>query len=100
MQILDGKIAAQAIKDDLKINVAGFVAEGKKTPHLAAILVGSNGASETYVAAKVKACEEVGFKSTLIHLDEKVPAIKLLEQIQDLNSDPAVHGILFQLPLP
>ena len=100
MQILDGKKAAQAIKDELKMNVAVLAAEGKKIPHLAAILVGSNGASETYVAAKVKACEEVGFKSTLIRFEESEYEIKLLEKIQELNTDPDVDGILVQLPLP
>jgi methylenetetrahydrofolate dehydrogenase (NADP+)/methenyltetrahydrofolate cyclohydrolase len=100
MQILDGKKAAQAIKDELKIEVAQLVAEGKKIPHLAAILVGNNGASETYVAAKMKACEEVGFKSTLITFEDSVPAIKLLNMIQELNTDPDVDGILVQLPLP
>ncbi|MEK7226029.1 MAG: tetrahydrofolate dehydrogenase/cyclohydrolase catalytic domain-containing protein, partial [Bacteroidota bacterium] len=100
MQILDGKKAAQAIKDELKMNVAVLATEGKKIPHLAALLVGSNGASETYVAAKVKACEEVGFKSTLIRFEESAYEIKLLEKIQELNSDPDVDGILVQLPLP
>ena len=66
MEILDGKKAAQAIREELRISVASLAAEGKKVPHLAAILVGNNGPSETYVAAKVKACKEVGFKSTLI----------------------------------
>jgi len=73
---------------------------GKKVPHLAAILVGSNGASETYVAAKVKACEEVGFRSTLIRLEEETTENKLLGQIENLNTDPDVDGILVQLPLP
>lgn len=100
MQILDGKKAAQAIRDELKMNVAQLAAEGKKVPHLAAILVGSNGASETYVAAKVKACEEAGFRSTLIRFEEEVYEIKLLEKIQELNDDPDVDGILVQLPLP
>lgn len=100
MQILDGKKAAQAIKNELKIDVAQLAAEGKKIPHLAAILVGNNGASETYVAAKVKACDEVGFKSTLIRLEADLPSVKLLEKIQQLNNDPDVDGILVQLPLP
>lgn len=100
MQILDGKKAAQAIRDDLKIDVAQLAAEGKKIPHLAAILVGANGASETYVAAKVKACEEVGFKSTLIRFDTEISEIKLLDKIEELNTDPDVDGILVQLPLP
>ena len=100
MQILDGKKAAQAIKDELKIDVASRAVEGKKVPHLAAILVGSNGASETYVAAKVKACEEVGFKSTLIRLEADISEMKLLDAIHDLNTNPDIDGILVQLPLP
>lgn len=100
MQILDGKKAAQAIKDDLRIDVAQRSNEGKKIPHLAAILVGNNGASETYVAAKVKACEETGFKSTLIRLEADISEFKLLEKIEELNTDPDVDGILVQLPLP
>jgi methylenetetrahydrofolate dehydrogenase (NADP+) / methenyltetrahydrofolate cyclohydrolase len=100
MNILDGKLAAQAIKDDLKITVAQRVIEGKKVPHLAAILVGNNGASETYVAAKVKACEETGFKSTLIRMEQDISEFKLLEKIEELNKNPDVDGILVQLPLP
>jgi len=100
MQILDGKKAAQAIKDTLKINVAQLAVEGKKIPHLAAILIGNNGASETYVAAKVKACEEVGFRSTLINYEDSIAEIKLLERIEELNNDPDIDGILVQLPLP
>ena len=100
MQILDGKKAAQAIKDDLRIDVAQRSIEGKKIPHLAAILVGNNGASETYVAAKVKACEETGFKSTLIRFDETISEYKLLEKIEEINQDTSIDGILVQLPLP
>lgn len=100
MEILDGKKAAQAIKDELKMEVAQLSAEGKKIPHLAAILVGNNGASETYVAAKVKACDEVGFKSTLVRFEADIPAVKLLDKVQELNNDPDVDGILVQLPLP
>jgi len=100
MQILDGKKAAQAIIDELKIDVAQLAAEGKKIPHLAAILVGNSGASETYVAAKVKACAEVGFKSTLISFEESIAEIKLLDKISELNTDPDIDGILVQLPLP
>ncbi len=100
MQILDGKKAAQAIKDELRIDVAQRANEGKKVPHLAAILVGNNGASETYVAAKVKACEETGFKSTLIRFEESISENKLLEKIEELNTDPDIDGILVQLPLP
>jgi methylenetetrahydrofolate dehydrogenase (NADP+)/methenyltetrahydrofolate cyclohydrolase len=100
MQILDGKKAAQAIKDDLRIDVAQRSNEGKKIPHLAAILVGNNGASETYVAAKVKACEETGFKSSLIRFEESISENKLLEKIEELNADTDIDGILVQLPLP
>ena len=100
MEMLDGKKAAQAIKDELKMEVAQLAAEGKKVPHLAAILVGNNGASETYVAAKVKACEEVGFKSTLVRFEADIPAIRLLDKVEELNNDPDVDGILVQLPLP
>ncbi len=100
MNLLDGKIAAQAIKHELKIEVAQLSTEGKKIPHLVAILVGNDGASETYVAAKVKACEEVGFKSTLIRFNEQEGEFHLLNKIQELNNDPDVDGILVQLPLP
>ncbi len=100
MQILDGKKTAQSIKDELKIEVARLANEGKKIPHLAAVLVGSSGASETYVAAKVKACGEVGFKSTLIRFEDTVAEIKLMDKIIELNNDPDVDGILVQLPLP
>lgn len=100
MQLLDGKLTAQAVKSALKVEVAQLAAEGKKVPHLAAILVGTNGASETYVGAKVKACEEAGFKSTLVRFEESVSSVKLLEEIRLLNSDPDIDGILVQLPLP
>jgi methylenetetrahydrofolate dehydrogenase (NADP+)/methenyltetrahydrofolate cyclohydrolase len=100
MQILDGKKAAQAIKDDLRIDVAQRSNEVKKVPHLAAILVGNDGASETYVASKVRSCEEVGFKSTLIRFEGDISEHLLLEKIRELNHDPDVDGILVQLPLP
>ena len=100
MQILNGKETAQAIKDSLKLEVAQLATRGKPVPHLVAILVGDNGASETYVASKVKACNEVGFKSTLIRLEEETSELKLLEIIRGLNIDPDVDGILVQLPLP
>lgn len=100
MQILDGKLVSQATKDELKIKVAQLVVEGKKIPHLAAVLVGKNGASETYVGSKVKTCEEIGFKSTLIRLEDDISEYKLLNAIQELNNDPDIDGILVQLPLP
>jgi methylenetetrahydrofolate dehydrogenase (NADP+)/methenyltetrahydrofolate cyclohydrolase len=100
MQILNGKEASQAIKDSIKLEMAQLASRGKQVPHLVAVLVGNNGASETYVASKVKACEEVGFKSTLIRLEDTISSFKLLDIIRDLNTDPDVHGILVQLPLP
>lgn len=100
MQILDGKIVAQAVKDAIKIKTEAATIEGKKTPHLAAILIGSNGASETYVASKVRSCEEVGFKSSLIRLQESVDEATLVSTIEQLNGDADVDGILVQLPLP
>lgn len=100
MLLLDGKIASAAVKEDLKAQTASLVLAGKRTPHLAAILVGTNGASETYVASKVKNCEETGFRSTLIRLDQEVDEAILLQKIAELNADPAVDGILVQLPLP
>jgi methylenetetrahydrofolate dehydrogenase (NADP+)/methenyltetrahydrofolate cyclohydrolase len=100
MKILDGIQVSQAIKDELKIKVAQLATEGKKIPHLAAILVGNQGASETYVGSKVKTCEEIGYKSTMIRLDEDTSENKLLSVIDDLNLDPDIDGILVQLPLP
>src|ERR1700730_4189233 len=100
MQILDGRLVSQATKDNLKIKVAQLIAVGKNVPHLAAVLVGSNGESETYVGSKVKACHEIGFKSTLIRSEEDISEYKLVSLIEDLNNDPDVDGILVQLPLP
>jgi methylenetetrahydrofolate dehydrogenase (NADP+)/methenyltetrahydrofolate cyclohydrolase len=100
MKILDGQLVSQATKDELKIKVAQLVAEGKKVPHLAAVLVGNNGASETYVGSKVRTCEEIGFRSTLVRLEEDISEYKLLETIEQLNNDMDVDGILVQLPLP
>jgi methylenetetrahydrofolate dehydrogenase (NADP+)/methenyltetrahydrofolate cyclohydrolase len=100
MKILDGQLVSQATKDELKIKVAQLVAEGKKVPHLAAILVGTNGASETYVGSKVRTCEEIGFRSTLIRLEDTISEFKLLETIEQLNDDMDIDGILVQLPLP
>ena len=87
MQILDGKLVAQAVKNDLKIKVDALKEKGKKTPHLAAVLVGNNGASETYVASKVKTCEEIGYQSTLIRFNADVEEDVLLRKIQELNAD-------------
>jgi methylenetetrahydrofolate dehydrogenase (NADP+)/methenyltetrahydrofolate cyclohydrolase len=100
MQILDGKIVSQSVKDQLKTKTDALKAAGKKLPHLAAILIGNNGASETYVASKVKTCEEIGFKSTLLRLEESVSEAELFAAIEKLNNDNDVDGILVQLPLP
>jgi methylenetetrahydrofolate dehydrogenase (NADP+) / methenyltetrahydrofolate cyclohydrolase len=100
MQILDGKIVSQSVKDLLKTKTDLLKAAGKKTPHLAAILIGNNGASETYVASKVKTCEEIGFKSTLLRLNENIAEQELVAAIEKLNNNADVDGILVQLPLP
>ncbi len=97
---MNGQLVSQATKDELKIRVQQLANEGKKIPHLAAILVGSNGASETYVGSKVRTCEEIGFKSTLVRLEENISEHKLLGTIEDLNLESSVDGILVQLPLP
>jgi len=100
MQLLDGKLVSQKILSALKISVAAIKKERKKTPHLAAILVGNDGASETYVASKVKNCNEVGFQSTLVRLPENVSEKELLQLIKKINADEEIDGILVQLPLP
>jgi methylenetetrahydrofolate dehydrogenase (NADP+)/methenyltetrahydrofolate cyclohydrolase len=100
MQILDGKVVSQSVKDSLKEKTSLLNQQGKRAPHLAAILVGNNGASETYVASKIKNCEETGFKSSLIRLDDKVEESTLIAAIEKLNRDDSVDGILVQLPLP
>lgn len=100
MQILDGKIVSQSVKKILKEKTEQHKSEGRKTPHLAAVLVGNNGASETYVASKVKSCEEIGFKSTLIRLDADIEELVLISAIEKLNQDDDIDGILVQLPLP
>lgn len=100
MKILDGKTVSQAVKEKVKEKTKDIRSNGYRAPHLAAILVGSNGASETYVASKIKNCEEVGFKSSLIRLAENIAEEELIEAIDKLNNDDAVDGILVQLPLP
>lgn len=100
MELLDGKLASKAIKDSLTLKVGQLQAEGKKVPHLAAVLIGNNGASETYVGAKVKACAEIGYRSTLVRLEDSISENKLLTVIEELNNDPDIDGILVQLPLP
>ena len=98
--ILDGKKIAQDIKNEIKVLVSKRISERKKTPHLAAIIVGKDGASLTYVESKVKACDYVGFKSTLIRLDDSISEKSLLNHINNLNKDEKIDGFIIQLPLP
>ena len=100
MQIIDGKAVAAKIKQEIAAEVESIIANGGKRPHLAAILVGHDGGSETYVANKVKACEECGFKSTLIRYEADVTEEELLAKVAELNSDNDVDGFIVQLPLP
>jgi methylenetetrahydrofolate dehydrogenase (NADP+)/methenyltetrahydrofolate cyclohydrolase len=100
MQILDGKIAAAAIKEKLKLKVDERKTAGKKIPHLAVIIVGNDGASETYVASKVKTSEEIGFGSTLVRFEANIAEQLLIDQIDAFNKNDEIDGILVQLPLP
>ena len=100
MQILDGKLASTAIKDDLKNKISDLKNSGKKIPHLAAVLIGNNPASETYVASKVKSCNEVGITSTLLRFDDSIQEEVLLQTVKELNDNNDIDGILVQLPLP
>ncbi len=99
-QILDGKAVAAQMKKEMAEEVAQIKAAGGKVPHLAAILVGHDGGSETYVASKVRTCEEIGFKSTLIRYEDDVTEEELLRKVDELNNDPDVDGFIVQLPLP
>lgn len=100
MILIDGKKTAAEIKQEIAAEVAEMTAQGLREPHLVAILVGHDGGSETYVANKVKACGECGFKSTLIRFEDDVTQERLLEEIHKLNEDPEVDGFIVQLPLP
>ncbi|MCF0159235.1 MAG: bifunctional methylenetetrahydrofolate dehydrogenase/methenyltetrahydrofolate cyclohydrolase FolD [Bacteroidaceae bacterium] len=100
MELIDGKATAAAIKQEIAAEVDRIIAAGGKRPHLAAILVGHDGGSETYVANKVKACAECNFKSTLIRFESDVTEEELLAKIDELNNDPDVDGFIVQLPLP
>lgn len=100
MELIDGKKVAAEIKQEIASEVNRMIAEGKRRPHLAAILVGHDGGSETYVANKVKACEECGFTSTLIRFEDDVTEETLLAEIEKLNNNPEVDGFIVQLPLP
>ncbi|WP_329903178.1 bifunctional methylenetetrahydrofolate dehydrogenase/methenyltetrahydrofolate cyclohydrolase FolD [Porphyromonas pogonae] len=99
-KILDGKAISDQIKKEIAEEVAAMVAAGKKRPHLAAVLVGHDGGSETYVASKVKACEQVGFKSSLLRFESDVTEKELLDCVEKLNNDEDVDGFIVQLPLP
>lgn len=100
MELIDGKKVSSDIKKEIAAEVAEMMAAGKKQPHLAAVLVGHDGGSETYVAAKVKACEECGFKSTLIRFEADVTEEELLKTVDKLNDDDDIDGFIVQLPLP
>ena len=100
MNLIDGKATAAEIKREIAEEVAQIKAAGGKTPHLAAVLVGHDGGSETYVANKVRSCEEVGFHSTLIRYEEDVTEEELLACVERLNNDPDIDGFIVQLPLP
>lgn len=100
MEILDGKKTSAQIKAEIRVEVEKLTAAGHRAPHLVAVLVGDNGASITYVNAKVRACEETGFRSTLIKYPESVTQRELMDKIAELNDDPSVDGFIVQLPLP
>ncbi len=100
MTLIDGKATSEQIKQEIAAEVAARISRGEKRPHLAAILVGHDGGSETYVANKVKACEVCGFKSTLIRYEDDVTEDVLLQKIDELNNDEDVDGFIVQLPLP
>lgn len=100
MELIDGKKVADAIKQEIAAEVSAMESRGEKRPHLAAVLVGHDGGSETYVAHKVKACEQCGFRSTVIRYEDDVTECELLEAIARLNADPDVDGFIVQLPLP
>ena len=100
MILLDGKKTSSDIKDEITLEVSQLKKEGKKTPHLAAVIVGNDGASKTYVGAKVKACNRVGFLSTLLELSKDTSEALLLSKIEELNNDDDIDGFIVQLPLP
>ncbi|MBR6179277.1 MAG: bifunctional 5,10-methylene-tetrahydrofolate dehydrogenase/5,10-methylene-tetrahydrofolate cyclohydrolase [Bacteroidales bacterium] len=100
MTLIDGKQTSAEIKAEIAQEVKQMIAEGKKAPHLAAVLVGHDGGSETYVAHKIKSCEEVGFKSSLIRFEDDATEQQILDTVAKLNNDPDVDGFIVQLPLP
>ncbi|MCG8581093.1 MAG: bifunctional methylenetetrahydrofolate dehydrogenase/methenyltetrahydrofolate cyclohydrolase FolD [Bacteroidales bacterium] len=100
MQLIDGKLTSKEVRKEIAAEVEAIKAAGGKIPHLAAILVGHDGGSESYVSGKMKACEEVGFKSSLIRYEDDVTEEELLAKVKELNNDPDVDGFIVQLPLP
>ncbi|MET3113833.1 methylenetetrahydrofolate dehydrogenase (NADP+)/methenyltetrahydrofolate cyclohydrolase [Pedobacter sp. CG_S7] len=100
MQLLDGKFASEKIKLEIAAEAADFLSESARKPHLVAILVGSDGGSETYVASKIKNCEQVGFQSSLVRYDVSISEKELLQKIEEINKDETVDGLIVQLPLP
>lgn len=100
MEILDGKKISNQIKEEIAVEVAQMKERGEKVPHLAAVLVGNDGASLTYVGSKVRSCKKIGFESTLIHLPEDTTEDALLKQVAELNANPDIDGYIVQLPLP
>ena len=100
MIVLDGKKTAIALKEEIKLTVDKRINNGKKIPHLAAVIVGNDGASLTYVGSKVRSCEQIGIKSTLIHLEDIISENELLKKITQLNNDDSLDGYIVQLPLP
>ena len=100
MQLLDGKYVSEKLKGEIAEEAAKILANTSRKPHLVAVLVGHDGGSETYVASKMKNCEKVGFKSTLVRYESDVTEEELLKKVAELNADPDIDGIIVQLPLP
>ena len=100
MTILDGKKVSNDIKDEIKTQVDRMKERGEKVPHLAAVIVGNDGASLTYVGSKVRACERVGFESTMVRMSNTTSEIELLDKIEELNQNDDIDGFIIQLPLP
>ena len=100
MQVLNGNEVSKKLREDIKAEVALLKSQGKKTPHLAAILVGTDGASMTYVGAKEKDCQEVGFDSTVLRFDANMTEAELIAEVEKINNNPAIDGLIVQLPLP
>ncbi len=100
MKLIDGKNISGKVLDEIKLSVDNRLKNNLKIPHLAAILVGDDGASKTYVNSKIKACERVGFKSSLFKFDDSISEIKLISQVQNINNNDDIDGFIVQLPLP